>query len=199
MKATVGFAVKDCLRSTGWGKQDQAALPLLLLQGFGDVSHFLPCNAYELWENCSREGTANHQDWVWPSAFETENAHIKQELLQGKSYATSFALLHLPCIHAGKMHTQKQQLHWILLIHHSCCFLPSPSPSSICCTEVLHQTDPEKWLISSTLPLHSQPCHSCLSQSPLLSIGYYLIIASLACQFSLQPSNLPRCFSFFIF
>lgn len=123
-----------------------------------------------------------------PSDFEKENAHIKQELQQGKSYATSFTPLHLPCIHAGKIHTQRQQQHWILLIRHSCCFLTTPSPSIIRCTGVLHQTDTEKWPISSALPLHSQPCHSGLSRSPPLSVGYYLIIASLTCQFSLQLS-----------
>lgn len=134
-----------------------------------------------------------------PSGFEKKNAHIKQELLQGKSYATLFTPLHLPCIHAGKIHTRRQQQRWILLIHRSCCFLPTQSPSIIRCTGVLHQADREKWLISSALPLHSQPCHSCLSRSPLLSVGYYLIIASLACQFSLQPSDLPSRFMFFIF
>lgn len=59
--------------------------------------------------------------------------------------------------------------------------------------------EPGRWAISSILPLHSQPYHSCLSWSPLLSMRYYLITTSLACQFSLQPSNLHSPFICFIF
>lgn len=202
-KAAVGLALRwptGLLEKQGLGEAGSdcfAPTCHSIMQGFCDACHFLPCNTCELWENCSREGRAS--GWVCLSDFEKENAHIKQELLQEKSYATSFTPLHLPCIHAGKVHTQRQQQHWILLICHSCCFLTTPSPSIIRCTGVLHQTDTEKWLISSALSLHSQPCHSCLSRSPLVSVGYYLIIASLACQFSLQPSDLPSHFMFFIF
>lgn len=103
-------------------------------------------------------------------------AHIKQELLQGRNCAISFTHLDLSSIDVGKIHTCRQQQYWcVLLIHHSCCFLPTQSPTIICCTGILHQADPEKLLISSTVPFPSQPRCSCLSQSPLLSMGYYLI------------------------
>lgn len=51
--------------------------------------------------------------------------------------------------------------------------------------------------------LHSalahKPCWSCLSRAPPLPMGFYVISASLACQFSLQPGDLPSSFTFFIF
>lgn len=132
---------------------------------------------------------------VWP-----HRAHIKQELLQGRDYAISFTHLDLSCLDVGKIHTHRQQQRWcVLLIHHSCCFLPTQSHTIICWTGVLHQIDPDKQLISSTLSCHSQHSFSCPSQSPLLIMGYYLITAGLACQFSLQASDLPSHLMSFLF
>lgn len=45
----------------------------------------------------------------------------------------------------------------------------------------------------------SQNRCSCLSQSPLMCMGYYLITAVLACQFSLQACDLPSHLMSFIF
>lgn len=47
--------------------------------------------------------------------------------------------------------------------------------------------------------LAHKPCWSHLSQASPLPMGFYVITASLACQFSLQPSDLPSSFTFFIF
>lgn len=100
--------------------------------------------------------------------------HTKQELLQARNCAISFPHPDLSSTDVGKIHTHRHQQCWcVLLTHHSCSFLSTQSPTIICCTGVLHHTDPEKLLISSTVPFPSQSRCSCLS--PLLSMGYYLM------------------------
>lgn len=51
-----------------------------------------------------QRGKTTHQGSVCPSGFEKENAHIKQELLQGRNYAISFTHLDLSGIDVEKIH-----------------------------------------------------------------------------------------------
>lgn len=65
-KAAVGLALRwlaGLLEEQGPGEAVSGCFPPTchsILQGSGDMGHFLQCNTCELWENCSREGKANY-------------------------------------------------------------------------------------------------------------------------------------------
>lgn len=188
---------QDCLRAGAGGGRVRLPSPIChsMWQGWGQLCCSLSYNTCELWESCSGEGRTSHQGWAWPSSFEKENVPTKHELLQEKpsnlTHSPSFAL------HTCWENTPTDSsTGYCSYLTPTVCFPPMSFRPP------LHRGSAQGWAgkqPSSALPLHGQHSHSCLSQSALLSVGYHLITAALACQSSLQPSDLPTVVSCSLF
>lgn len=136
-KAAVNLALRwlaGLLEEQGLEEARSGCFAQLSLPTADTWEHFLFPPVQYLWVvgALHQGGKGRH----YPLDCELENAHIKHLLTQGKSYATTFTLLHLSCIHAGKIYTQSTaaldtpHISFFLFPSHPVSFHPSPCRGS---------------------------------------------------------------------